>query len=160
MRQVYPEAEEEQRCWNHKILNVLDKLPKRPQAPGTGLLRQIPAAPTRREAERRRDQFVAWCGQHGDADAARCLMGDCARLVPFDRFPQPHWQHLRSSNPVKSSFAAACLRTDAAKRFKLVKNAMAVIWKIPLVAEHVFRRVKHPEFMPLVYRAVRLADGQ
>jgi hypothetical protein len=52
------------------------------------------------------------------------------------------------------------LRTDAAKRFKLVKNATAVIWKMLLVAEQVFRRVKHPELMPLVYRGVRFADGK
>lgn len=64
LRQVYPEAEA-QRCWNHKIINVLDTLPKRQQAAGTALLRQIPAAPTRREAERRRDQCVAWCVPHG-----------------------------------------------------------------------------------------------
>jgi len=57
------------------------------------------------------------------------------RLMPFYRFPQPHWQHLHTTNPVESPFAAARLRTDAAKRFKLVKNATAVIWKMLLVAE-------------------------
>lgn len=158
LRQVYPEAEA-QRCWNHKIINVLDTLPKRQQAAGTMLLRQIPAAPTRREAERRRDQFVAWCGPHGDADAAKCLVTDWERLVTFYRFPQPHWQHLRTSNPVESPFGAARLRTDAAKRFKLVKNATAVIWKMLLVAEHAFRRVKHPELMPVVYQGARFMDG-
>jgi transposase-like protein len=148
-RHVYPEAEE-QHCWNHKIVNILDKLPKRQHGAGTALLRQIPAAPTRREAERRRDQFVAWCGQHGEADAARGLMADGERLVPFSRFPQPHGQHLRTSNPVESPFAAARLRTDAAKPFQLVKTAPAVIWKLLFVAERVFRRVKHPECRPLV----------
>jgi len=159
LHQVYPEAEE-QRCWNHKIINVLDKLPTRQQSAGTALLRQIPAAPTRREAKRRREQFVAWCGQYGYADAAKCLETDWERLVTFYRFPQPHWQHLRTSNPVESPFAAARLRTDAAKRFKLVKNAMAIIWKMLLVAEQAFRRVKHPELMPLVYRGVRFEDGR
>jgi len=159
LRQVYPEAEE-QRCWNHKIINVLDKLPQRQQAAGTALLRQIPAAPTRREAGQRREQFVGWCGQHGYGDAAKCLLTDWERLVTFYRFPQPHWQHLRTSNPVESPFAAARLRTDAAKRFKLVKNATAVIWKMLLVAEHAFRRVKHPELMPLVYRGIRFEDGR
>lgn len=158
LRQVYPEAEE-QRCWNHKIINVLDKLTKRHQAAGTALLRQIPAALTCREAERRRDQFVAWCGQHGYADATKCVMTDWERLVTFYRFPQPHWQHLRTSNPVESPFGAARLRTDAAKRFKLVKNATAVIWKMLRVAEHTFRRVKHPQLMPVVYRGVTFMDG-
>ncbi|MGH7233513.1 MAG: IS256 family transposase, partial [Nitrospiraceae bacterium] len=84
---------------------------------------------------------------------------DWERLVTFYRFPQPHWQHLRTSNPVESPFGAARLRTDAAKRFKLVKNATAVIWKMLLVAEHAFRRVKHPELMPVVYQGARFMDG-
>jgi putative transposase len=71
------------------------------------LLCQIPYAPTQREAERRRDQFVHWCQQHGTPDAARCLETDCERLMAFYRFPQPHWQHLRTTNPVESPFAAA-----------------------------------------------------
>ena len=149
LHQVYPEAEK-QRRWNHKIINVLDKLPTRQQAAGTALLRQIPAASTRREAKRRREQFVAWCGQYGYADAAKCLERDWERLVTFYRFPQHHCQHLRTSNPVESPFAAVRLRTDAAKRFKLVKNATAVIWKMLLVVEQAFRRVKHPELIPLV----------
>jgi hypothetical protein len=60
---------------------------------------------------------------------------------------------------VESPFAAARLRTDAAKRFRLVKNATAVIWKMLLVAEQAFRRLKHPELMPVVYRGGRFMDG-
>jgi transposase-like protein len=79
--------------------------------------------------------------------------------VAFYRFPQPHWQLLRTTNPVESPFAAARLRTDAAKRFRVVKNATAIIWKMLLVAEQAFRRVKHPELMPAVYRGVTFVDG-
>lgn len=93
-----------------------------------------------------------WCGQQRVPDAAKCLEADWDRLVTFYRFPQPHWQHLRTTNPVESPFAAARLRTDAAKRFRVVKNATAVIWKMLLVAEQTFRRLKHPEFMPAMYR--------
>ena len=158
LRQVYPEAGE-QRCWNHKIVNVLDKLPRRHQDAAKTLLCQIPYAPTQREATRRREQFVHWCHPHGRPDAARCLETDWDRLMAFYRFPQPHWQHLRTTNPVESPFAAARLRTDAAKRYRKVKNATAMIWKILLVAEHAFRRVKHPELMPLVYRGEIFLDG-
>ena len=158
VRQVYPDAEE-QRCWNHRILNVLDKLPKRQQGTAKALLCPIPYAPTRREAEQQRDQFVHWCQQQGYPGAAKCLEADWDRLVAFYQFPQPHWQHLRTTNPVESPFAAARLRTDAAKRFRLVKNATAVIWKMLLVAEQTFRRVKHPELMPVVYRGGTFVDG-
>lgn len=158
LRQVYPEADE-QRCWNHKILNVLEKLPTRQHGAAKALVCTIPYAPTRREAERRRDQCVQWCQRHGYPEAAQCLETDWERLVAFYRFPQPHWQHLRTTNPVESPFAAARLRTDAAKRFKVVRNATAVIWKILLVAEQAFRRVKHPELMPAVYRGATFVDG-
>jgi transposase-like protein len=158
LREVYPEAEE-QRCWNHKILNVLDKLPTRQQQEAKALVCQIPYAPTRREAEHRRDQCVRWCGQQRVPDAAKCLEADWDRLVTFYRFPQPHWQHLRTTNPVESPFAAARLRTDAAKRFRVVQNATAVIWKMLLVAEQTFRRLKHPELMPAAYRGGTFIDG-
>lgn len=158
LRQVFPEADE-QRCWNHKFLNVLEKLPTRQQGEASALLRTIPYAPTRRDAERRRDQFTQWCQRRGYPEAATCLETDWERLMAFYRFPQPHWQHLRTTNPVESPFAAARLRTDAAKRFKVVRNATAVIWKILLVAEQAFRRVKHPELMPVVYRGVKFVDG-
>ncbi len=158
LRQVYPEAAE-QRCWNHKLLNVLDKLPKSQQAAGKALLRQIPYAATRAAAERQRDQFVTWCAKRGYASASRCLVEDWDRLVTFYDFPQPHWQHLRTTNPVESPFAAARLRTDAAKRFKNVANATAVLWKLLLVAEQAFRRVKHPELMKGVYDGAQYVDG-
>ncbi len=70
LRNVYPDAEE-QRCWNHKILNVLDKLPKREQAGAKKLLCQNPYAETRQEVERRRDQFARWCAQRGCTDAVQ-----------------------------------------------------------------------------------------
>jgi len=89
LHQLYLEAEE-QRCWNHKIINVFDKLPTRQQSAGTALLRQIPAAPTRREGKRRREQFVAWCGQYGYADAAKCLEMDwepASHVLPLPATP-------------------------------------------------------------------------
>ncbi len=80
-------------------------------------------------------------------------------MVTFYRFPKAHWQHLRTTNPIESPFVAARLRTDAAKRFKKVQNATAVIWKMLLVAERAFRRLKHPELMPEVYRGAQYSDG-
>ncbi len=158
LRAVYPEASE-QRCWNHKLLNVLDKLPKTQHVVAKKLLCPLPYAASRAGAERQRDQFVSWCDTRGYASASRCLVDDWDRLVTFYDFPQPHWQHLRTTNPVESPFAAARLRTDAAKRFKKVANATAVIWKLLLVAERAFRRVKHPELMKGVYDGVQYVDG-
>lgn len=156
---VYPEAAE-QRCWNHKLINVLDRVPKKAQPAASELLRRIPYAPTRNAAEQQRQQFRTWCEQRGYEAAAETLERDWARWVTFSAFPQEHWQHLRTPNPVESPFAAARLRTDAAKRFKRVENATAVIWKLLLVAESHFRRLKHPELLPEVAQGKVCIDGK
>ena len=156
--QVYPEAAE-QRCWNHKLLNVLDKVPKTQHDAAKKMLCSIPYAQTRAEAERRRDQFVRWCEKRGYTKAGHCLVDDWERMVTFYDVPKAHWQHVRTTNPVESPFAAARLRTDAAKRFKNVANATAVIWKLLLVAEKAFRRVKHPKLMKGVYDGAQYVNG-
>ena len=85
---------------------------------------------------------MRWCEQRGHMAAAQCLERDWERLMTFYHFPQPHWQYLRTTNPVESPFAAVRLRTDAATRFKKVAKATAVIWKMLMVAEQTFRRLK------------------
>ena len=141
LRNVYPQAAE-QRCWNHKIVNVLAKLPKRQQDQAKLMLRTIPYAPTRTEAERLRTVFTRWCGDHSYEVASEALERDWDRMVTFYDFPKEHWGHLRTTSPVESPFAALRLRTDAAKRYKRVDRAIAVIWKMLMVAEGRFRRLK------------------
>src|SRR3989304_582930 len=110
-RNVYPEAEE-QRGWNHRIVNILDKIPKKSQVHAKMLLRQIP--------------YAAAGGAAG---------------------------------PVGAPFSALRLRTDAAKRYKKVNNATALIWKMLLVAESRFRGLKAPELMKDVWNGERYKDG-
>ena len=158
LRNVYPEASE-QRCWNHKIINVLDKLPKRRHDQAKLMLRNIPYAESRSEAERIRDVFVRWSRQHSYEAAAESLERDWDRMVTFYAFPKEHWRHIRTTNPVESPFAALRLRTDAAKRYKRVDRAIAVIWKMLMVAEGRFRRLKAPALMKVVYQGARYKDG-
>jgi transposase-like protein len=156
--QVWPEAAE-QRCWNHKILNVLDQLPKKIQAEARALLKQIPYAPTRAEAERRREAFARryrrWYPK-----AVAVLEDDWARLATFYDFPEPHWKHLRTTNVVESPFAAVRLRTSAAKRFKQVANATALIWRLLMVAERRFRKLNAPERLAAVATGQHCVDGE
>jgi len=158
LRNVYPEAEE-QRCWNHRIINALDKVPKRLQAQARLQLRQIPYAATAQEAERRKATYQQWCHQHGLKDAALVLDRHCEQMLTFYRFPTEHWPHLRTSNPIESPFAALRLRTDAAKRFKKVSNATAVIWKMLMVAQQRFRRLHAPELLKDVCHGARYVNG-
>ncbi len=158
MRNVYPQAEE-QRCWNHRIVNLLAKLPKGVHKPALLILRQIPYAETRQEAQRLKKVFQHWCRQRGLTLTAELIEQDWDRMVTFYNYPKKQWQHLRTTNPVESPFAALRLRTDAAKRFKKVGNAQAVIWKMLLVAENRFRRLKAPELMKDVYQGAEYVNG-
>ena len=158
LRNIYPEAAE-QRCWNHKIINVLDRLPKRQQESAKLMLRNIPYAESRAEAERMRTVFSRWCREHSYEGAAESLERDWERMATFYDFPLEHWRHIRTTNPVESPFAALRLRTDAAKRYKRVDRAIAVIWKMLLVAESRFRRLKAPDLMRDVYQGAKYDDG-
>jgi putative transposase len=80
-------------------------------------------------------------------------------MVTFYQFRREHWKHLRTSNPVESPFAAVRLRTAAAKRFKRVDNATAVIWKTLLVAEKTFWRLDAPELLADVASGVLYVNG-
>lgn len=152
LRNVFPEAHE-QRCWNHRILNVLDKLPRKQQAPARVLVTRIPYAETRQEADKRKREFQAWCRQRGQEAAGELLDHDWERMMTFYGFPQEHWLHLRTTNIVESPFAAVRLRTTAAKRYKKVANATAVIWKTLQIAERHFRNLTAPD------RLAEVADG-
>ena len=155
---VYPEALE-QRCWNHKLVNVLDKLPRKVQGQAKSELQGIVYAESRKEAEAKRDRFVEWCGEEGYRGAGETLTRDWERLVSFYRFPKEHWKHLRTTNVVESPFAALRLRTDAARRYKKVENATAVIWKMLLLAEKRFRRLDAPQRLTQVFLGVGFLDG-
>ena len=150
LNNVYPEALE-QRCWNHKIVNVLDKLPKKVQPQAKWRLQDIAYAESRPEAEEKRDLFLAWCRKEGQRAAGDTLVRDWERMVTFYQFPKEHWKHLRTTNVVESPFAALRLRTDAAKRYRKVENATAVIWKMLMLAERRFRRLDAPEKLMQVY---------
>jgi transposase-like protein len=157
LAEVWPEAQQ-QRCWNHKIVNVLDKLPKKIQPQARALLTEIPYASSRAEAEKRRDAFARrYQGQY--PQAVNSLCADWDRMVTFYDFPEEHWRHLRTSNVVESPFAAIRLRTNAAKRFKKTTSATALIWKVLMVAEKRFRKVNAPALMNQVYQGQKFEDG-
>ena len=158
LREVYPEAAE-QRCRNHRLLNLLDRIAKRDQRAAQQLLGKIVYADTVAQAGREKAAFQRWCREQGYADAAELIEQDWERMTACYAFPRQPWPHLRPTNPVESPFAALRLRTDAAKRFKRVENATAVLWKRLLIAESRFRRLNAPELLAEVWQGVRFVDG-
>ncbi len=155
---VYPGVLE-QRCWNHKIMNVLDKLPKKAQAQGKLGLQRIFSAESQKAAEDQRNLFAGWCKKEGYQSAKESLERDWERMVTFYQFPREHWKHLRTTNIVESPFAALRLRTGAAKRFKKVTNATAVIWKMLMLAETRFRKLDATDKLKQVFIGVEFKDG-
>ena len=158
LRNIFPGAEE-QRCWNHRLVNLLTQVPKQRQGEARELLTKIPYQASARQARQKKRVFQNWCLDHGYERAAELIDENWEQMVSFYRFPRAHWRHLRTSNVVESPFAALRLRTDAAKRFKKVANAIAVVWKMLLVAERKFRRINSPELLPAVAAGQQYHDG-
>jgi transposase-like protein len=154
---VWPTTKQ-QRCWNHKIVNVVDKVPKTAQAEVREMIKMIPYAPTKAKAEKLRDDFI---DRYEDEypKATKCIATDWDRMVTFFDFPSEHWKHLRTSNVVESPFASVRLRTDASKRFKKVQSATALIWRLLGVAEKRFRKLDAPELLRDVHAGREFVDG-
>ena len=157
LSELHPSGDE-QRCWNHKIGNVLDAMPKRIRAQAAELLCKIPYAETKQKCRMLRDAFSARYRREYPK-AVETLLRDWDRMETFYAYPKEHWVHIRTTNVVESPFAAARLRTDAAKRFKKVGNATAMMWKLLQVAEKRFRTLKGYELLPAVYAGQRCIDG-
>jgi len=157
LRQVYPEARE-QRCWVHKLRNVLDKLPKRLQARAKEMLHEIMEAPDRKSAQegmtRFEEEFKAKYPKAVDS-----LMSDPEALLAFFDFPAEHWRHLRTTNPIESPFAGVKARTRQTKGAGSRKAGLAMAFKLALAAEAHWRRVNAPHLVALVRAGVQFRDG-
>lgn len=158
LRQVYPEAAE-QRCWVHKIANVLDKLPQRLQARAKSQLHDIMRAPDRASALAELARFQA---EYGDKypKAVECLTKDQETLLTFMAYPAAHWIHLRSTNAIESSFATVKARTRTTKGAGSRDAGLAMAFKLLMEAEKRWRKVNAPHLMALVAAGVKFPDGR
>jgi transposase-like protein len=127
--EVFPTTEH-QRCWNHRVLNVQDKLPKRLQPEARRRLHAMWTADTQAECEQIRDEFVVELRGAGQASAAETVLRDWTDFVTVYHYPKEHWVHLRTSNPVESIFAGVRLRTNAAKRMRTREAALYLVFKV------------------------------
>jgi putative transposase len=157
--QVYP-ATRHQRCWNHRAINVLDKLPRRLHADARKQLHAIYEAPTRADCARRRSEACVWLRAQGHADAADCLERDWEDFVTFYDFPQEHWIHLRTTNPIESVFSGVRLRTDAARRMRVRENALYLVFKLVTRLSINWRCINAPNQLALLLAGERFVDGK
>ena len=120
----------QQRCGNHRVLNVQAKLPKRLESEARQRLRAMAEAESRAECERLRDAYVAELRAAGHASAAETVLRDWEDFVTFYSYPKEHWLHLRTSNPIESIFSGVRLRTNASKRMRQLETALYLVFKI------------------------------
>jgi transposase-like protein len=134
----------QQRCWLHKMRNILDKLPKRERDEAAQRVRAIYLAQNRAEARRLAETLAKeWRGLYDKA--AECLLDDLERMLTFYDFPQEHWRHLRTTNPIESPFASIRLRTNAMKRLRTVRSGVHLIFQLLKRQEGKWQRLSHPE---------------
>jgi len=159
LAEVFPETRH-QRCWNHRGLNLIDKLPKRLWPETRRRFREVWSAPTRAACEARRDELALWLHAAGQEGAAETLYRDWDDFTTFYDFPAEHWLHLRTSNAIESVFAGVRLRTNVAKRARVRENALYLVFKIvERLARHWRTLNGGATVMTLMLAGERFVDG-
>lgn len=147
-----------QRCWVHKTANVLNKLPKSIHAKATQMLHAIWMAETRAAAHRAFDLFVETFGAKYDG-AVACLAKDRQELLAFYDFPAEHWRHLRTTNPIESTFASVRLRTDKTKGAGSRMACLTMVFKLALSAQQRWRVLNGASLLGDVIKGETFEDG-
>jgi putative transposase len=147
-----------QRCWVHKTANVLNKLPKSLQAKAKNKLHQIWMAPDKEEAERQFDDFIA-IYETKYPKAAECLQKDREVLLTFYDFPAEHWKHIRTTNPIESTFSTVRLRTTKVRSCFSSKTVVTMAFKLCQSAQTRWQRIHSYKILGKVIRGVQFVNG-
>ena len=151
-------ATKQQRCWVHKTANVLNKLPKAQQPHAKGLLKEIYMAANKKEAEEAFDDFINAYQSRYPA-AAKCLEKDRENLLNFYDFPAEHWRHIRSTNPIESTFATVKHRTRQSRGCFSRETILSAFFKLMMEAENRWHRLHGSKRLAEVVKGVKFIDG-
>jgi transposase-like protein len=157
LRQVYPSTRH-QRCWVHKTANVLNKLPRGQQVSAKNILHEIWMSATKEDAIKAMEKFAATY-QAKYPKAVECLLKDKEELLAFYDFPAEHWQHLRTSNPIESTFATVRLRTSKTKGAGSRVACLAMAFKLVESAQNHWRKLNGSTLLPTVIAGVIFKNG-
>ncbi len=147
-----------QRCWVHKTANVLNKLPKSIQAKAKKKLHQIWMAPEKNEAQKHFDDFIEIYGVKYPK-AAECLKKDRNVLLTFYDFPAEHWKHIRTTNPIESTFATVRLRTAKVRGCFSAKTVMTMAFQLCRCAQKKWQRLSRYEILDKLVKGVTFVNG-
>jgi transposase-like protein len=156
--EVFPQTQE-QRCWVHKTANVLDKMPKSVQSKAKAMIREMYQAPTREAALSAYRHFLSAWGEKYPK-AAECLQKDEERLFAFYDFPASHWVHIRTTNPIESTYATVRHRTDRTKGCGSRTATLTMVFKLALEAQKTWRRLTGFHLIPLVMAGRTFVNGE
>lgn len=157
LEEVYPETRQ-QRCWRHKTMNVLNYLPKSVQAKAKQSLHEIWQAETKVAAETAFDLFIKTY-EPKYPKAVLCLQKDREELMAFYDFPAPHWQSIRTTNPIESTFGTIRHRTKRSKGCLSRDGMLHMMFKLGQCAETKWRRLRGFDDLAKVIRGVQFKDG-
>jgi transposase-like protein len=158
LHKVFPDTRH-QRCWVHKTANVLDKLPKSMQPKVKAALHEIYLAETREAAHKAFDRTLARF-QDKYPKAMECLARDREELLAFYDYPAAHWIHLRTTNPIESTFATVRLRTKKTRNCGSRDTTLAMVFKLLQSAQKRWKRIKGFKLLELVVDNVEFRDGE
>ncbi len=158
LREVFPKCRE-QRCWVHKTANVLDKMPKSVQGKAKSMLHEMWQAPTKEKALEAYEHFLSsWREKY--PKAVECLRADKEDLFTFYDFPAAHWVHIRTTNPIESTYATVRLRTKKTKGCGSRVATLTMVFKLALEAQKTWRRLMGHEQISLVMAGKKFIDGE
>ena len=157
LREVFPETRE-QRCTVHKTANILNKLPKSIQPQAKRVLHDIWQAPARAEADKAFDLFLDTF-EAKYLQAATCLEKDRTELLAFYDFPAENWCHIRTTNPIESTFATIRLRQRKTRGCGSAKASLTMMFKLAQSASKGWRKLRGHQHIPDLLRGVRFIDG-
>ena len=158
LEQVYPQCRQ-QRCWVHKTANILDKLPKSVHDTAKKLIHEMYMSDTEKNALKAYERFIKTY-EDKYPKAAVCLRKDKDQLFTFYDFPAAHWQHIRTTNPIESTFATVRLRTRRTKGCGSVAATLTMVFKLTKEAEKRWRRLRGYKWIPFVQSGEKFIDGE
>jgi len=156
--QVYPQSRE-QRCWVHKTANILDKMPKSIQTNAKQLIHEMYMIDTKEKALIAYHRFIK-IYEDKYPRAVKCLTKDYDQLFTFYDFPAAHWQHIRTTNPIESTFATVRLRTRRTKGCGSSQATLTMVFKLAKEAEKRWRRLRGYKWIPFVVKGEKFIDGE
>ena len=157
LEQIYPETRW-QRCWVHKTANVLNKLPKSLQSKAKKQLHEIWMAPGREEADKSFDHFIEiYDGKY--PKAVECLRKDREVLLTFYDFPAEHWRHIRTTNPIESTFATVRLRTDKVRNCFSSQTVVTMAFQLCRCAERRWQKINGINQLSKIMEGKKFIDG-